>query len=100
MTQVECVKHGIGVRNQLMDKSFIQLLIILFNYILSTSNIIPNTLLEAVISSKGLIYTVNSTVSGHRQFRVTFAKTFLFFQNVKVYRFINYPVIFPNLLAA
>ena len=43
--------------------------------------------------------TVNSTVSGHRQFRVTFAQTFLFFHNVKVYRLINYPVIFPNLLA-
>ena len=46
------------------------------------------------------VWYSESTVSGHRQFRATFAKTFLFFQNVTVYRFINYPVNFPNLLAA
>ena len=45
------------------------------------------------------MYTVNSTVTGHRQFWVTL-KTYLFFPNDKVFRYFNYPVIFPNLLAA
>jgi len=55
---------------------------------------------ENELKSSYATATVNSTVSGHRQFRVTFALTFLFFQNVKVFRLIHYPVIFPNLLAA
>ena len=38
---------------------------------------------------------------GHRQFRVTFRQNiFVFFPNDKVYRYFNYPVIFPNFLAA
>jgi len=46
------------------------------------------------------------TIQWTRQFRVIDSsgspshKHFCFFQNVKVYRFIYYPVIFPNLLAA
>jgi len=45
-------------------------------------------------------HTVNSTVSGHRQFRVTIYKTYLFFPNDIVFRYFDYPVTFPNLLAA
>jgi len=44
--------------------------------------------------------TVNSTVSGHRQFRVNFRKRYLFFPNGIVFRYFDYPVIFSNLLAA
>jgi len=67
-----------------------------------------------VCISSGLIYfvtgwiwqaarisiTVNSTVSGHRQFRVNFRKRNLFFPNGIVFRYFDYPVIFSNLLAA
>jgi len=44
--------------------------------------------------------------SEHRQFRVIdssgtpLEKHISFFQNDKVFRYFNYPVIFPNLLAA
>jgi len=44
--------------------------------------------------------TVNSTVSGHRQFRVNFRKRCLFFPNGIVFRYFDCPVIFSNLLAA
>jgi len=44
--------------------------------------------------------TANSTVLGHRQFRVTFKKTYIFFPKDTVFRIFDYPVIFPNLLAA
>ena len=49
-----------------------------------------------------IVYTtVNSTVSGHRQFQVTFTKTYLFFSlNDIVFLYFDYPVIFPNLIAA
>ena len=47
-----------------------------------------------------LTITVNLTVSGHRQFRVTFRKRYLFFPNDIVFRYFDYPVMFPNLLAA
>ena len=45
-------------------------------------------------------YTVNSTVSGHRQYRVNFRKIYLFFRNDTVFRYFDYPVIFRNLLDA
>jgi len=44
--------------------------------------------------------TVNSTVSGYGQFKVTFRNTYLFFPNDKVFRYFDYPVIFHSLLAA
>ena len=45
-------------------------------------------------------HTVNSTVSGHRPCQVTFRKTYLFSLNDMVFRYFDFPVIFPNLLAA
>jgi len=45
-------------------------------------------------------YTVNSTVSGHRQFRVNCRKRYLFFPNGIEFRYFDYPVIFSNLLDA
>ena len=44
-------------------------------------------------------HTVNSTVLGHRQFRVNFRKKYLFSPNGIVFRYYDYPVIFSNLLA-
>ena len=41
---------------------------------------------------------MNSTVSGHRQFHVTFRKKTMFFPNDRVVRYFDYPVLFPNLL--
>ena len=43
---------------------------------------------------------MNSTFSGHGQFRFTFKKTYLFFPNDILFRYFDYPGIFPNLLAA
>ena len=46
-------------------------------------------------------HTVNPTIWSHRQFRVTFRKTYLFFfRNDIVFQYSDYPVLFPNLLAA
>jgi len=47
-----------------------------------------------------LEYTVNSTVSGHRQFRVTFRKTYWFFPNDIVSNYFDFAVIFSNFVAA
>jgi len=46
------------------------------------------------------LVTVNSTVSGHWQFRATFWQTNLFIPNDVVLIYFDYPVKFPNLLAA
>ena len=47
-----------------------------------------------------ILITVNSTVPGHRQFRVNIRKRYLFFPNGIVFRYFDYPVIFSNILAA
>jgi len=45
--------------------------------------------------------TVNSTLSGHRQFRVTFRKTYLPPPpNYIAFKYFDNPVIFPNVIDA
>ena len=44
--------------------------------------------------------TVTSTVSDHRQFRVTYIIRYLFFPIDKVFQYFNYSVMLSNLLAA
>ena len=59
-------------------------------------------LLKSVIWDIYLLHTdwTIAWYSEHDSFGSPSHKHFCFIQNVKEYRFINYPVIFPNLLAA
>jgi len=56
---------------------------------------ISDILLPEFLPEQKLSLLLQYTVPGHLCIYI-----FLFFQNAKVYRFINYPVIFPNVLAA
>jgi len=72
-----------------------------FTYTIQKQNIIDNLLLTIRIKKKNLYQnTVNLTISGHRQFRITFRKTLLFSTNDTIFQYFDYPVIFPNHLSA
>ena len=57
-------------------------------------------LISCSILTLSKLHTVNSTVSGHWQFQVTFRKRFLFLPNNIIFWYFDYPVIFAYLLAA